>query len=73
MPSDQEILTTSLAMQDKVAVGFYEESLCPYCAQFTTKVAAPLFENDLSDYIDFDLIPYGNAKNTSEVGIFLEF
>lgn len=59
-------------MQDKVSVGFYEESLCPYCAQFTTKVAAPLFENGLSDYIDFDLVPYGNAKNTSEVGVFLE-
>lgn len=52
--------------KDKVAVGFYEESLCPYCAQFTTKVAAPLFDNGLSDYIDFDFIPYGNAKNTSE-------
>ncbi len=59
-------------MQDKVSVGFYEESLCPYCAQFTTKVAAPLFENGLSDYIDFDLVPYGNAKNTSEVGVFLD-
>lgn len=49
-----------------MTVGFYEESLCPYCAEFTTKVAAPLFENGLSDYIEFDLVPYGNAKNTSE-------
>ncbi|KAK9917853.1 hypothetical protein WJX75_008965 [Coccomyxa subellipsoidea] len=58
--------TARLVSQDKVTVGFYEESLCPYCAQFTTKVAAPLFENGLSDYIEFDLVPYGNAKNTSE-------
>jgi interferon gamma-inducible protein 30 len=52
-----------------VAVDFYEESLCPFCAKFTTDIAAPLFENGLSEVIDFRLIPYGNAKNTSQAGL----
>lgn len=55
-----------LFAQGNVAVEFYGESLCPYCAEFTTSVLAPLFQNGLYKHFNLTLAPYGNARNTSE-------
>lgn len=41
---------------------------CAQCAQFSTKVLGPLLRSNLSQYIEFNLVPYGNAKQTSKVG-----
>ncbi len=54
-------------LQESVLVEFFEESLCPYCAQFSTKVLGPLLSSNLTPFIDFQLVPYGNAKQTSQV------
>ena len=40
---------------------------CAQCAQFSTKVLGPLLRSNLSQYIEFNLVPYGNAKQTSKV------
>ena len=48
-------------------VEFFEEALCPFCAQFSTKILGPLLRSNLTPYIDFNLVPYGNAKETSKV------
>lgn len=47
---------------NKVSVGFYYESLCPYCANFTIGDLAKIFCNGLIDIVDLDLVPWGNAK-----------
>ena len=59
-------------LQDKVTVDFYAEALCPYCALATTSVVAPIFQSGLSNYTIFRYIPYGNAKNSSQVCAVLE-
>ena len=53
--------------QESVLVEFFEEALCPFCASFSTKILGPLLRSDLAPYIDFNLVPYGNAKQTSKV------
>jgi interferon gamma-inducible protein 30 len=53
-------------VQESVLVEFFEEALCPYCAQFSTKILGPLLRSNLTPYIDFNLVPYGNAKKTSK-------
>ena len=37
----------------QVKVDFYGEALCPYCARFLADVAAPLFAQGFSPYMDF--------------------
>ena len=54
-------------VQESVLVEFFEEALCPFCAQFSTKILGPLLRSNLTPYIDFNLVPYGNAKETSKV------
>ena len=54
-------------LQESVVVEFFEESLCPFCASFSTKILGPLLNSNLTPYIDFNLVPYGNAKQTSKV------
>lgn len=54
-------------LQESVVVEFFEESLCPFCASFSTKILGPLLSSNLTPYIDFNLVPYGNAKQTSKV------
>ena len=58
---------SKVVLQESVLVEFFEESLCPYCAQFSTKVLGPLLSSNLTPFIDFQLVPYGNAKQTSQV------
>lgn len=46
----------------KVSLGLYYESLCPYCANFIVNYLAQLFETDLISVVDLKLVPWGNAK-----------
>ena len=50
-----------LATTRKVVVEFYTESLCPDCRRLTNKTLEPMFENGVAEYMDLQLIPYGNA------------
>ena len=45
-----------------VKIGFYSESLCPYCRQFTSELLAPMFTNGLSRIAEIDFYPFGNAR-----------
>lgn len=48
---------------DKVSVGLYYESLCPYSANFIVNYLNPLFEDkQLLSIVDLYLSPWGNAK-----------
>ncbi|XP_059431116.1 gamma-interferon-responsive lysosomal thiol protein-like isoform X2 [Corylus avellana] len=46
----------------KVSLGLYYESLCPYSANFIVNYLAQLFETDLISVVDLKLVPWGNAK-----------
>ncbi|XP_054818943.1 gamma-interferon-responsive lysosomal thiol protein [Prosopis cineraria] len=46
----------------KVSVGLYYESLCPYSANFIVNYLVKLFEDDLISVVDLKLFPWGNAK-----------
>ncbi|KAK4274845.1 hypothetical protein QN277_018015 [Acacia crassicarpa] len=46
----------------KVSVGLYYESLCPYSANFIVNYLVKLFEDDLISIVDLKLVPWGNAK-----------
>ena len=46
----------------KVSVGLYYESLCPYSANFIINYLDKLFETDLISIVDLKLVPWGNAK-----------
>ncbi|XP_047333521.1 gamma-interferon-responsive lysosomal thiol protein [Impatiens glandulifera] len=50
---------------DKVSVGLYYESLCPYSAEFIINNLSKLFDNGLISIVDLKLVPYGNAKITN--------
>ncbi|GAV66567.1 GILT domain-containing protein [Cephalotus follicularis] len=48
---------------DKVALGLYYESLCPYSANFIINYLAKVFEDDaLLSILDIHLVPWGNAR-----------
>ncbi|KAL6967730.1 hypothetical protein U1Q18_033541 [Sarracenia purpurea var. burkii] len=47
---------------DKVSLGLYYESLCPYSANFVVNYLAKIFENGLISVVDLNLVPWGNAK-----------
>ncbi|KAL2239433.1 gamma-interferon-inducible lysosomal thiol reductase isoform X1 [Sesamum indicum] len=47
---------------NKVALGLYYESLCPYSASFIIDSLARIFTNGLIDIVDLDLVPWGNTK-----------
>ncbi|PIN07664.1 Gamma-interferon inducible lysosomal thiol reductase [Handroanthus impetiginosus] len=47
---------------EKVTLGLYYESLCPYCSNLIVNYLYKLFESDLISITDLELIPYGNAK-----------
>eukprot|EP00270_Netrium_digitus_P015537 TRINITY_DN5459_c0_g2_i1.p1 TRINITY_DN5459_c0_g2~~TRINITY_DN5459_c0_g2_i1.p1 ORF type:complete len:270 (+),score=60.35 TRINITY_DN5459_c0_g2_i1:70-879(+) len=47
---------------DRVRVDLYEESLCPYCAEFILEGVEDLFLTGLIDIVKLRFIPYGNAK-----------
>lgn len=46
----------------KVSLGLYYESLCPYSANFIVNYLVKLFETDLISIVDLNLVPWGNAK-----------
>lgn len=50
------------SQSEKVTVGLYYESLCPYSANFIINYLFKIFENGLISVVDLNLIPYGNAK-----------
>ncbi|KAM7259524.1 hypothetical protein ACFE04_015265 [Oxalis oulophora] len=50
---------------NKVSLGVFYESLCPYCANFIINHLAKLFTNENDDLIStvhLNLVPWGNAK-----------
>ncbi|XP_058198794.1 gamma-interferon-responsive lysosomal thiol protein isoform X2 [Rhododendron vialii] len=47
---------------DKVRLGLYYESLCPYSANFVVNYLVEIFENGLISVVDLHLVPWGNAK-----------
>ncbi|XP_034687975.1 gamma-interferon-responsive lysosomal thiol protein isoform X2 [Vitis riparia] len=47
---------------DKVSLGLYYESLCPYSANFIINYLVKIFENGLISIVDLNLVPFGNAK-----------
>ena len=53
---------------EPVSVTLFGESICPYCAKFTTEIAAPLFKQPgLTDIFNFSYVAFGNALNSTEV------
>ena len=46
---------------EKVKIGFYSESLCPFCRMYMSKTLAPMFKNGLSRIAEIDYYPFGNA------------
>jgi len=52
----------------KVQVAFYTESLCPDCRRFTNLTLAPIFENGVSNLMDMEYLPYGNARLETSSG-----
>lgn len=51
---------------NKVSVGFYYETLCPYCANFIIGDLGKIFYNGLIDIVDLNLVPWGNVKLQGE-------
>ncbi|KAI3986503.1 hypothetical protein MKX01_037785 [Papaver californicum] len=50
----------------KVTLALHYETLCPYCSNFMVNYLPKIFSNGLIDIIDLKLIPYGNAKITTD-------
>uniref|UniRef100_A0A1J3F8F9 Gamma-interferon-inducible lysosomal thiol reductase n=1 Tax=Noccaea caerulescens TaxID=107243 RepID=A0A1J3F8F9_NOCCA len=57
-----EISLPSSSASPKVSLGFYYESLCPYCSSFLVNHLVKLFEDDLISIVDLHLSPWGNTK-----------
>ncbi|KAJ3682860.1 hypothetical protein LUZ60_013087 [Juncus effusus] len=57
--------SSSMATDSKVPLALYYESLCPYCANFIVNDLAKIFHNGLISIVDLDLVPYGNARVSS--------
>ncbi|RZC53369.1 hypothetical protein C5167_012222 [Papaver somniferum] len=58
--------TTHSADASKVTLALHYETLCPYCSNFMVNYLPQIFSNGLIDIIDLQLIPYGNARITSD-------
>ena len=56
--------TVNAAEAGKVEVGYYMESLCPDCIQFSTTTLRKAIEGGLLDIMDLKIFPYGNARGT---------
>ncbi|KAI3903719.1 hypothetical protein MKX01_038721 [Papaver californicum] len=50
----------------KVSLALYYESLCPYCSNFMVNYLPKIFSNGLIDIIDLKLVPYGNARVSTD-------
>lgn len=54
---------TSPSDTNKVELGLYYESLCPYSANFIVNYLVKVFEDDdLLSIVDLHLYPWGNAR-----------
>jgi interferon gamma-inducible protein 30 len=47
---------------NKVSLGVYYESLCPYSANFIINYLNKLFDDDLISAVDIQLVPWGNTR-----------
>lgn len=55
--------TSPSDVTNKVKLGLYYESLCPYSANFIVNYLVKIFEDaDLLSIVDLHLSPWGNAK-----------
>lgn len=45
---------------EKLKVGFYSESYCPYCVRYLDQVLMPLIRSGMLDNVDFEFVPAGN-------------
>ncbi|XP_073008827.1 gamma-interferon-responsive lysosomal thiol protein-like [Typha latifolia] len=54
---------------NKVSVSLYYEALCPYCSSYIVNNLVRIFRNGLISIVDLDLVPYGNARLTSDGSI----
>ncbi|XP_010521972.1 PREDICTED: gamma-interferon-inducible lysosomal thiol reductase-like [Tarenaya hassleriana] len=60
--SSGAFLPPSSSSSQKVSVGLYYESLCPYSAKFIVNHLVKLFDDDLISIVDLHLSPWGNTK-----------
>lgn len=56
------IAKVSPSDSQKVSVGLYYESLCPYSANFIVNYLVKIFEDDFISIVDLNLVPWGNAR-----------
>ncbi|KAF8018775.1 hypothetical protein BT93_H3624 [Corymbia citriodora subsp. variegata] len=61
-PSSSSMIAVPSDSSNKVSLGLYYESLCPYSADFIVNHLARIFESDLISHVDLNLVPWGNAK-----------
>ncbi|CAA7027877.1 unnamed protein product [Microthlaspi erraticum] len=54
---------------DKVKLNLYYESLCPFCQDFIVNDLVKIFDSDLYTITDLKLIPFGNAKVSSNLTV----
>ncbi|KAL8129047.1 hypothetical protein V2J09_018202 [Rumex salicifolius] len=52
----------SASSDEKVSLGLYYETLCPYSANFIINYLAKILDNGIIDIVDLNLVPWGNAK-----------
>jgi len=64
----KQLNPTARASEARVEVGFYSESLCPFCRAFTNETLAPMFHNGMADIMNLKYYPYGNAREDPETG-----
>ncbi|CAN8295201.1 unnamed protein product [Cochlearia groenlandica] len=61
-PDLSGVISLPSSSSEKVSLGLYYESLCPYCSSFIVNHLAKLFEDDLISIVDIHLSPWGNTK-----------
>ena len=61
--SHPQVLEPYMTNAPRVKVQFYMEALCPGCQYFSTHVLAPVMhEKGMSDLVDLEIFPAGNAE-----------
>jgi len=61
IPSSEPLAVTNDA-SSRPLIQIYAESLCPYCQKFFDTQLAPIKSDELLDYFDISVIPFGNAS-----------
>ncbi|KAF7845281.1 Gamma-interferon-inducible lysosomal thiol reductase [Senna tora] len=49
----------------------YYESLCPYCAEFIVNSVVKIFQTDLINFLNLQMVPWGNAFIKPDDGSFI--